>query len=66
MKRLEGKKTYISVAVLIIGLIGAGDFITESDVSGLINAAMQIIGIVGAIYGRYDASRRYKRELVGK
>ena len=61
MKKLDGKKTYIAIAVLIIGLLGAGDIITESDVSGLINASMQIIGIVGAIYGRYDASRRYNK-----
>jgi len=67
MKNLKnitnGRKTYISITVLILGLIGAGSIVTEADVAGLIDSTLQIIGIIGAIYGRYDASRRYRASI---
>lgn len=63
MKKLEGRKTYIAIAVLVLGMFGIGDIITETDMSVLIDSVMQIIGVIGAIYGRYDATRRMRTSV---
>ena len=63
MQNLEGKKTYISLIVAVLGIIGVGDILGEAEVTGIIDTVIAIIGIIGAIYGRYDASRRYRASI---
>jgi len=58
MSKLDGKKTYISLALVLLGAFGYGDLITEGELAEIVNLVTQLIGAVGAIYGRYDASRR--------
>jgi len=55
MKILEGKKTYISVIVLLVGFLGFADLVTPENVASIINGIFEIIGTLGVIYGRYNA-----------
>lgn len=45
--------TITSLIVLVLGLFGVGDIVTESEVSQVINAIIQIAGVVGVWWGRY-------------
>lgn len=60
MSKLDGKKTYIALVLVLLGTFGYGELITEGEVSQIIDLVTQLIGIIGAIYGRFDATRRSK------
>lgn len=49
---LQGKKTYISLAVALIGVFGLASYVTPTEATELINSIITVIGIVGAVYGR--------------
>lgn len=50
---LQGRKTYIGIALIVLGWIGFGDLVSESEATMLVDNAIQFVGIVMAIYGRY-------------
>ena len=52
---LEGRKTYISLAIALIGVFGFASFITPVETTEFINSIITIVGIVGAVYGRFVA-----------
>ena len=52
MAILEGKKTYIGLAVALIGVLGISSYITETETADLLNKLFEIAGILMAIYGR--------------
>tara|TARA_R110000868_G_scaffold221879_1_gene473671 strand:- start:406 stop:594 length:189 start_codon:yes stop_codon:yes gene_type:complete len=54
---MEGKKTWTSLAVLLAGLTGLADVVTEANVAELINSIAVIAGFVGAVYG-YAVTKR--------
>lgn len=54
---LDGKKTYIGIAMLLIGAFGIGGIVTETDASQIIDAVVTIVGACVAIYGRYKATK---------
>ena len=49
---LEGKKTYIGLAVTLFGVLGLTAWITPVETEALWTAVFEIAGIVFAIYGR--------------
>lgn len=51
-------KTIIALIVLVAGMLGLGDIFLESEVATVVNALLQIVGVVGAWYGRVVASGR--------
>lgn len=61
MKSLDGYKTYIALALAFLGLLGYGELISEGEVAQLIDLITQVIGILGAVYGRWHASYRAKK-----
>lgn len=59
MEALKGKKTYLAIGTLVA--IGAKLFfdieITELDIEKFIEGIFLTVGAVGAVYGRYDATK---------
>lgn len=51
-------KTIISLVIIIAGFVGLGDVFLEEEVATVVNAVLQIVGILGAWYGRIVASGR--------
>lgn len=45
--------TITSLVVLVAGLLGFGDLFTEGEVTEVVNAVIQIVGVFGVWYGRY-------------
>ena len=54
-KFLEGKKTYTSLVILLLGVFKVGGFISDTEVAVIINAAFELLGTIGVIYGRAKA-----------
>ena len=57
-KLLEGKKTYIGLALALFGALGGSELISEGELTSLLTAIFEIAGILFAAYGRFDAKRR--------
>lgn len=54
---LEGKKTYIGLVIIVLGWLGIGGIISESDVTIVVDNIIQLVGIVIAVYGRYMTNK---------
>ena len=52
---LQGKKTYIGLALALAGFLGIFEYISEGDLSKVLNNGMEIAGIIFAVYGRFKA-----------
>ena len=48
-------KTYVGIAVIVLGWLGVSDLISESEISTIVDHVLQLGGIVYAIYGRFKA-----------
>lgn len=51
-------KTIVSLVVLVAGMLGVADIFPSEEVATVVNAVLQIIGVVGVWYGRLKASGR--------
>ena len=61
---MEGKKTYIALAIAVLGMMGVTQEVIDQDgLTQIVDGVLQLIGLLGAVYGRYDASRRHKLEI---
>jgi hypothetical protein len=60
MNKLEGKRTFISLAIILAGTLGIGDLFTEGEVAQIVDVIFQIVGLAGAVYGRLNAKKMYK------
>ena len=54
---MTGYRTYASLVVIVLGLFGLGNIITEGDAAKLIDLVLQVAGLVGAAYFRYKATK---------
>jgi len=52
---MQGKKTYISLAVIVLGMFGASQYISEAEVATTVDAVLKLVGVAGVVYGRYVA-----------
>lgn len=52
---LEGKKTFIGVGLVVLGLFGGGHLVSEGEVNVAWDAVVQLVGVILAIYGRMVA-----------
>ena len=57
-KLLEGKKTYLSLVVILLGVFGLGDMISEGELADGVDLVLQLVGLVGAVYGRFKAKSK--------
>jgi len=54
---LKGKKTFIGIAVTVIGMTGLAAYITPVEFELLINSVLEVVGVVLAVYGRIVANK---------
>lgn len=52
MEKLKGYRTYLGLAIIVLGWLGLGDLVSETELSTGINSAIELFGIIMAIYGR--------------
>lgn len=57
MELLNGKKTYIGLIITLLGTAGLSQYISEGEVSQIVDLVMQVSGILFAAYGRYKTSK---------
>jgi hypothetical protein len=57
-------KTYAAILFVIIGWIGFGEYVTESQIGTVIDLAIQLVGIVWSIWLRYKAGKEGKLDEV--
>ena len=50
---LEGKKTYIGIAVVLVGFFGLSSLISDAEIASSIDSIIQLTGVAVAVYGRY-------------
>ncbi len=56
---LNGKKTFIGIAVMLIGAFGLGDIVSPGEFEHVVNLAFELVGSLIAIYGRVQAKVQY-------
>jgi len=54
-KLLDGRKTYIGLAIAFLGALGAGSFISEGEANQVVNLIIELVGLVIAVIGRIKA-----------
>lgn len=57
---MQGYKTWIGIFITVLGALGYGDLITQTDANNLINLLTQVIGIVLTVYGNWKAHSQIK------
>jgi cadmium resistance protein CadD (predicted permease) len=55
---LQGYKTWIGLALTLLGFTGAYKYVTQEQVAQMLALISQVIGLAIAVYGNYDAHRR--------
>ena len=55
---LDGKKTYLGLALTLAGVFGLARFITDAELEVALNALFEIVGVAIAVYGRFVARPR--------
>lgn len=54
---MKGYKTYSFILISLIGTLGLSSFVSEGEVARIVDMVLQLGGLVGAIYGRYQANK---------
>ena len=55
LKLLEGRKTYLGLAITLLGVFGFGSLISEGEANHLVDLVIEVVGICFAVYGRFVA-----------
>ena len=55
---LQGRKTYLGLAVVLLGVFGFGGLVSEEELSHSVDLVLELVGIVLAVYGRFVARPR--------
>ncbi len=51
----NGRKTYLGLAIALLGVFGAGSLIAPDEMEKTVNLIMELAGIAFAVYGRHKA-----------
>jgi len=57
---MQGYKTWVGIAMILLGWFGAADLVTEDQVAEVLDVVFQLIGMGITIYGNYKAHREIK------
>ena len=52
---MDGKKTYIALAIALLGYFGFAELVSESELAASTDSVIQLVGIIGAVWGRFVA-----------
>jgi len=53
MKILEGRKTYIGLAITLAGIFGLTSYVSDAEITTALNSLFELVGVAIAVYGRY-------------
>ena len=53
----KGYNTYAGLIVAFLGMLGVAGWFTEADVASLIDLLAQLVGLIYALWGRYNATK---------
>ncbi len=48
---MEGKKAFTGFSILALGLLGAGEVVTDGQIADAVNSVFVLAGFVQALYG---------------
>lgn len=54
-KLLEGRKTFIGIAIALAGALGLGSVLSEGEANHVVDLVIELVGLVIAIIGRIKA-----------
>lgn len=57
---LQGYKTWVGIAVMILGLSGLSKYVTPEQWQIFSNSLIDLIGLAITAYGNWDAHRRLR------
>lgn len=57
-KFMEGYKTWTGILITILGMFGVGYLVNADQLGSVINAVVQIVGVVVTVYGNYKAHQK--------
>jgi hypothetical protein len=52
---MQYSKTYVGVILMLLGWLGLSGFVTDVEVSSIVDNVLQVVGIAVTTYGRYKA-----------
>lgn len=55
---LDGYKTWLGIGLTVLGFFHLGYLVNADQLGNLINAVLQIVGLITAIYGNYKAHQK--------
>ena len=50
---MSGYKTYTGIAVALAGVLGLFKYVSEGDLTTILNTGAEFLGLIFAAYGRY-------------
>jgi hypothetical protein len=53
----KGYNTYAGIFVSLLGSIGIAGWVTEADIAQFLDLFLQLVGLIYAMYGRYNATK---------
>ena len=60
-KFMQGYKTWSGLLIIFLGWFGLGDLISEDKASEIINAILELGGLLVAIWGNYKAHKQIEK-----
>jgi len=54
-KFLEGRKTFLGIIVILVGMFGLTNFITPDETEIAFNSIIELVGVIITVYGRVVA-----------
>ncbi len=54
---MEGKKTYTGLLVLVVGMLGGAQYVSDAEVALAVDTLLQFAGVLVAVYGRLVANK---------
>lgn len=57
---MQGYKTWIGLLMIILGWLGFGEYVSETQAGTAVDAFIQLVGVIVAVYGNYNSHREIK------
>ena len=54
-KLLDGRKTFIGIAIALAGALGLGSVVSEGEANHFVDLLIELVGLAVAVYGRVKA-----------
>lgn len=55
---LDGKRTWIGLAITVAGIFGVSKYISSEELTNILNVVFTLIGLIVTAYGNYKAQSK--------